>query len=90
MTEKRKEFFARMTENEKLLLASEDFIVSEIMEIISETPLNEQDKLIAELRYVRCHTIEKISEIIQIDKKTTHKKIKIISNKLKTTFSRMF
>lgn len=90
MTRERVDFFARMTNDEKENLSPDDFTVSEFREIISETALNETEKLIVIHRYIDCMTFEEISSVIGIDLRTCRSKLEKINEKLKNTYIKLF
>lgn len=82
--------FCNMSNEERMNLSCNDFLVSEIRWIASETPLNERERKFVELFYIDQNTHDAIAEIMQIDRKTSVKWSKIISNKLKTTCTKLF
>jgi DNA-directed RNA polymerase specialized sigma24 family protein len=90
MNKARIEFFAKLSTEQKLQLSHKDFTVSEIEEIIAETPLNAMWREIAKLRYVHQCTIEEIANKLYIDYKTCQRSLKGISAKLKHTCDKMF
>lgn len=53
----------------------ENLTVSELMLAIHETILSKEDKRIAELRFVDLETIERIAEIMYMDKRTVRKRL---------------
>lgn len=60
-----------------------DLTVSELKHIISETPMRETDRQIAELRYCHDKTYEEIAEIVYCDWRTVRSRlIKVIAPKL--------
>ena len=71
-------------------LESKDFTVSEISEIIAETPMKDIDKRISVARYIKCMTIDEIAEQEQIDKKTVKSRLLKISLELKITCTKLF
>lgn len=90
MNDKRLKFFSKLTEDEKMKLESKDFTVSEICEIVAETPLRDEDKRIAKYRYIDCMTKEEIAEKTQLDIKTVSSRLNSISLKLKITCTKLF
>lgn len=90
MDENRKQFFKNLTQDEKMDLASKDFTCSEIGEIISETPLTDQDKRISVARYIKCKTKEEIASLERLDVKTVRKRLIAISLKMKLTCLKLF
>jgi hypothetical protein len=53
----------------------EQLTVSELTLAIHETILSKEDKRIAELRFVELETIERIAEIVMLDKRTVQKRL---------------
>ena len=53
----------------------ERLTVSELTLAIHETILSKEDKRIAELRFVELETIERIAEIVMLDKRTVQKRL---------------
>jgi len=90
MEQARKEFFSNLTQDEQMDLTSHDFTISEIREIIEETPLHSLDKQIAIYRYIECMTLEEIANKLGYDVKTILSHVKKISIKLKKTCTRLF
>lgn len=66
----------------------EDFTVSEMREIIAETILTDENKQIAELRYIKLLSYEQIAEKVLIDKRTVQSRIMSINAKLKNTINK--
>ncbi|MCM1556281.1 MAG: hypothetical protein NC087_01970 [Anaeroplasma bactoclasticum] len=90
MLQQRIDYFARMTKEEKLNLTINDFTVSEFKEIINETALCENDRLIVIYRYINCMPYEEISEKIGIDLKTCRARMEKIDSKIKSTYLKFF
>lgn len=90
MNEERFNFFKKLTEDEKQALTYKDFTITEINEIIAETPLRDDDKRIAVMRYNKCMTYQEIADATFLDIKTVKKRIANISTRLKTTCVRLF
>lgn len=65
------------------------FINSETREIIDETLLTEMERRIAEDRFLKAMTIEKIAEDVGIERRSVSKQTKRVSMKLKKTFKKM-
>ena len=65
------------------------FINSETREIIDETLLTEKERRIAEDRFLKAMTIEKIAEDLGIERRSVSKQTKRVSMKLKNTFKKM-
>lgn len=90
MKRERERFFSSKTGEEIYSLNASDFTVSEINEIIDETVLNDVDRQIAILKYVKDETIASISEQTFLDAKTVQRRIPKISHKLKKTLLKIF
>lgn len=90
MRDERINFFANLTNDEKMALTSNDFTISEITEIINETALNKLDKNIAVMRYIKRMTFDEIANKLDRDIKTIQKRIPNISIKLKQTCVKLF
>lgn len=88
-----------MTENRKRSLADEvdggaalnrEFLtLSEIREVISETPLTEEERRIATLRYADKRTVQEIASEIGYDERTIRRRLCVISPKLCETLLRI-
>lgn len=81
--------FSNLTDEEKKCTSHNDYTVSEIMEIIAETVLSDTDREIANLRFTKAMTYERIAEKVDRDCKTVQKRVKKISEKLKRTAYRL-
>lgn len=90
MKQERIDFFKQLTDDAKQSLSQQDFTVSEIREIISETPLKQLDRDIAYLRYIDCMTFDEISDQLGYDPKTIKSHLPDISLKLKSTCAKIF
>lgn len=90
MKQERIDFFKQLTDDAKQSLSQQDFTVSEIKEIISETPLKQLDRDIAYLRYIDCMTFDEISDQLGYDPKTIKSHLPDISIKLKSTCTKLF
>lgn len=66
----------------------EDFTVSEMREIIAETILTDENRRIAELRYIKLLSYEQIAEKVLIDKRTVQSRIMSINAKLNNTINK--
>lgn len=82
--------FSQLTREELMNLTAKDFTVSEIIEIINETPLSDRDKTIAINRYTKGMTLEDIADILNVDSRTVGKALRNISSKLRDTCQKMF
>jgi hypothetical protein len=56
-------------------LSFEKLTTTELTLAIHETILSKEDKRIAELRYLDLETIERIAEIVMLDKRTVRKRL---------------
>lgn len=65
------------------------FINSETRELIDETLLTDMVRRIAEDKFLKAMTIEKIAEDVGIERRTASKQAKKVSKKLKATFKKM-
>ena len=90
MNQARINLFAQLTEDAKMALTAQDFTVSEIKEIINETPLSVVEREIAYCRYVDCMTFEEIADRMNYGVTTVKRHLPRISIKLKTTCTRLF
>lgn len=61
--------------NNEILAYRERLTVSELKHIISETPMRETARKIAELRYCHEKTYEEIAEIVDCDWKTVQRRM---------------
>ncbi|MBO4594157.1 MAG: hypothetical protein J5697_00475 [Clostridia bacterium] len=89
MQKSRREYFSKLSQEEKYELSAKDFTVREIREIISETSLNATDIKIAECRYIMDMTMAAIAKEVGLDEKTIQRKIPKISDKLKRTLQKL-
>ncbi len=81
--------FQDLSKEDKLKLTFDDLTVSEIRDIIEETVLSNENKKIAELRFIKAYTIEKIAEKMGFDKRTIKSRVSCITKKLLKTISKM-
>ena len=63
----------------------ENFTVTELSEIIADTILTDEDRKIAQLRYIKLLPYEKIAEIVCLDKRTVIARVKTIKSKIEKT-----
>lgn len=56
-------------------LSFEKLTTTELTLAIHETILSKENKRIAELRYIELETIERIAEIVMLDKRTVRKRL---------------
>lgn len=90
MEQDRKDFFKQLTDDAKKSLDHDSFTVSEIKEIIAETPLTQLDRDIAYYRYCECMTFEEIADKLGYDIRTIRSHLPSISISLKTTCTKLF
>lgn len=81
--------FLKLSATEIENLELDDFTVTELKEIISETILSDRDKTIAELRFIKLLSHEKIASKLGYDKRTIYSRLSIIKKKLKKTIKQM-
>ena len=81
--------FQDLSKEDKMKLTFDDFTVSEIRYIIEETVLTESDQRIAELRFIKKLSIERIAEVMGYDKKTIFKHSNAIKEKLLKTIQKI-
>lgn len=74
-----------LTREERISLILEDLTMSEMKAVIAETILTEENIKIAELRFLKLHTAEKIAERLGYDDRTVANRIKFIKERLKNT-----
>nr|DAU61047.1 MAG TPA: ECF sigma factor [Caudoviricetes sp.] len=77
--------FSALTKEEKENLTLNDFTVSEIIELINETVLSPENRIIARLRFAKAMTIEAIAEKIKRDVKTVQRRLPAIEIQLNKT-----
>ena len=77
--------FSALTKEEKENLTLNDFTVSEIIELINETVLSPENRIIARLRFAKDMTIEAIAEKIKRDVKTVQRRLPAIEIQLNKT-----
>ena len=74
-----------LTKEERTALILEDLTMSEMKAVIAETILTEEKIKIAELRFLKLYTGEKIAERLGYDDRTVANRIKFIKERLKNT-----
>lgn len=67
-----------ITQDSKVQIDYECLTVSEIHNIISETPLTNENRQIAIKRYIELKTIEEIADEMHYDKRTVSERLKFI------------
>lgn len=70
-------------ERENIILA--DLTMSEMRAVINETILSDENLKIAELRFLKLYTAERIAENLGYDDRTIANHIKFIKERLKNT-----
>lgn len=75
----------RLTEQQRRELLLEDLTMSEMKAVIAETILTEENIKIAELRFLKLYTGEKIAERLGYDDRTIANRIKFIKDRLRNT-----
>lgn len=83
------ERFARLPRRDIRKLTLNDFTVTEIRHLISETVLTERDIEIAEMRFIKLYTVEKIAERLGYDERTIKSACVKILDKLLLTIQRV-
>jgi len=90
MEKDRIDFFKKLTDDAKKSLCKDNFTISEIKEIIAETPLTQLDRDIAILRYCECMSFDEIADKLEYDIRTIRKHLPTISLSLKSTCAKLF
>lgn len=67
----------------------EKLTTTELTLAIHETILSKEDKRIAELRYIELETIERIAEIVMLDKRTVRKRLLKIFPRISWTVEKL-
>ena len=75
----------RLNEQQRRELLLEDLTMSEMKAVIAETILTEENIKIAELRFLKLYTGEKIAERLGYDDRTIANRIKFIKDRLRNT-----
>lgn len=83
------ERFKNLDEHLKAQLSIIDFTVSETRELLQETVLSDFDREIAELRFLKLMSIEKISDKLCYDKRTISSHIKSIQERIQKTIKKI-
>lgn len=74
-----------LTKEERFALILEDLTMSEMKAVIAETILTEENIKIAELRFLKLYTAERIAERLGYDDRTVANRIKFIKERLRNT-----
>jgi hypothetical protein len=74
-----------LTKEERIATNLEDLTMSEMKAVIAETILMEENIKIAELRFLKLYTAEKIADKLGYDQRTIANRIKFIKERLKNT-----
>lgn len=85
LTKERINSLKNKNEEELLQITYKSFTISEINTLISETPMTDQEKRIAVMRFNKEMTFQEIADKEQFDVKTAKKKCTLISSKIRTT-----
>lgn len=85
ITKKRIEQLRDLSEEEILKITYKSFAINEINTLISETPMTDQEKRIALMRFNKEMTFQEIADKECLDVKTVKKKCTLISSKIRTT-----
>ena len=75
----------RLTQDERAELKLEDLTMSEMKSVIGETILTDENIKIAELRFLKLCTAEKIAEKLGYDDRTIASRIRFIKERLRNT-----
>lgn len=75
----------RLTREERIALLLEDLTMSEMKAVIAETILTDENIKIAELRFLKLYTAERIAENLGYDDRTIAHRIKFIKDRLRNT-----
>lgn len=74
-----------LNREERIELKLEDLTMSEMTAVINETILTDENRKIAELRFLKLYTAEKIAEKLGYDDRTIAHRISFIKERLKNT-----
>lgn len=85
LTKERIKHLKNYTEAQLLKITYKSFAVNEINTLISETPMTDQEKRIAVMRFNKEMSFQEIADKEQIDIKTARNKCTLISSKIRTT-----
>ena len=85
MKEQRLQRLSKLTDEEKYKLTYKDFTVTEIEELIAETPMCDTDKRIAVARFIKEKPDSEIAEQEHMDTRTVRRHIEEIRHRLKIT-----
>lgn len=86
----REEYFRSLTEEEIMQLTYKDFLKSELEEILDELIIPSKIREEAKLYFIECKTIEEVSDILGIDRKTCSKHRIKLSYAIKKTVLKKF
>ena len=75
----------KLTKEERTNLVLEDLTMSEMKAVIAETILTKENINIANLRFLKLYTAEKIAEKLGYDERTIAAHIKFIKERLRNT-----
>lgn len=84
------DIISSLTEDAKISLTYKDFTISEIRELIKETPLTELDRKIAEMRYLELRTFDEIAEKVGMETRSVQRRVPKISVSIKNTTTKLY
>lgn len=90
MNKQRYDLISELSNDAKMALTCQDFTISEIEELIQETPLTDIDRRIAKLKYIRRFTIEEISYEVGFHPRTIQRHLSDISAAIKSTITKLY
>lgn len=90
MNQSRVDYFTQLSNEQKKGLTYDDFTVSELTEIINETPLTSLEKELAVERFINRMTYEGLSKKFYYEPRTIKSKLAKISKLLKKTCVKLF
>ena len=83
-------FYETVKKDRSVDLCVECFTVSDINNIIAETPLTKENRLIATKRYADRETVEEIADELGYDKRTIEVRLKLISMEMTKVTVKMY
>lgn len=90
MNKQRYDLISELSNDAKMSLTYQDFTISEIEELIQETPLTDIDRRIAKLKYIRRFTIKEISYEVGLHPRTIQRHLPDISVAIKSTITKLY
>lgn len=85
MKPERLEKFKKLTDDKKYELSYKDFTISEIKELIAETPMCDLDKRISVAKFINLKTNDEIAEIEHLDTRSVSRHVLKIKCMMKYT-----